>query len=257
MNRTGEYRHNPFMLDDQNLPKDLKLYDISRDVSTTELGRSDTHPVPPPMKAQLLLHPSAAHSSISLQPAFELDVGGRTKSLAGSGMIEREWGKSLRPVRQQRVSSWLDVRSAWNDEGFWMSGKGKTRARVNTTLDETREENGVDDLDEGKETANKWREKGVESDHNSSGSVKMLRARRSVVLPLSVWIDIHVRGRRSYHDLDSLRTIKVLSPEWMKLDVELCAQVLIMVRREEHLQNVVACLEVSRAMNAISIHPDK
>jgi len=35
----------------------------------------------------------------------------------------------------------------------------------------------------------------------------------------------------------------------MKLDVELCAQVLIMVRREEHLRNVVACLEVSHVMD--------
>jgi len=186
MNKIGEYRHNPFMLDDQNLPKDLKLYDISRDVSTTELGRSYT--VPPPMKSQSLLHPSAAPSSISLQPAFELDVGGRTKSLAGLGIIEREWGKSLRPVRQQqRVSSWSDVRSAWNEEGFWMSGKGKMRARVNTTLNEMREVNGVgDDLDESKETINKRREEGVESDQGSSKSAKMLRARRYVVLPLSV-----------------------------------------------------------------------
>jgi len=186
MNKIGEYRHNPFMLDDQNLPKDLKFYDISRDVSTTELGRS--YAVPPPMKAQSLLHSSAAPSSISLQPAFELDVGGRTKSLAGLGIIEREWGKSMRPVhQQQRVSSWSDVRSAWNDEGFWMSGKGKMRARVNETLDETREEKGVDDdLDEGEETTDKRREKEVESDQGSSKSAKMLRARRYVVLPLGV-----------------------------------------------------------------------
>jgi len=186
MNKIGEYRHNPFMLDDQNLPKDLKLYDISRDVSTTEFGRSYT--VPPPVKAQSLLHPSAALSNISLQPAFELDVERRTKSLTGLGIIEKQWGKSMRPVhQQQRVSSWSDVRSAWNDEGFWMSGKGKMRARVNATLGETREENGVgDDLDEGKETTDKRREKGVESDQGSSKSAKMLRARRYVVLPLSV-----------------------------------------------------------------------
>jgi len=186
MNKIGEYRHNPFMLDDRNLHKDLKLYDISRDVSTTELGRSYT--IPPPMKAQSLLHPSAAPSSISLQPAFELDVGGGTKSLAGLGIIEREWEKSLRPVRQQqRVSSWSDMRSAWNDEGFWMSGKGKMRTRVNTTLNEMRKENGVsDDLDESKETTNKRREKGAESDQGSSKNAKMLCARRYVVLPLSV-----------------------------------------------------------------------
>lgn len=66
-----------------------------------------------------------------------------------------------------------------------------------------------------------------------------------------------MRGRRSYHDLDSLRTIQVLSPERMKLDVELCAQVLIMARREEHLRNVVACLEVSCAMDTTSSYFNK
>lgn len=66
-----------------------------------------------------------------------------------------------------------------------------------------------------------------------------------------------MRDRRSYHDLDSLRAIKVLSPERMKLDVELCAQVLIMVRREEHLRNVVACLEVSCAMDTTSVDSNK
>lgn len=55
-------------------------------------------------------------------------------------------------------------------------------------------------------------------------------------------------NRKSYHDLESLRPMKVLSPDRMKIDVELCAQVLIMVRREEHLRNVVACLEVGIAL---------
>ncbi len=54
----------------------------------------------------------------------------------------------------------------------------------------------------------------------------------------------HLFTRRSYHDLDSLRSVKVLRPEQMRIDVELCAQVLVMMRREEHLRNVVACLEV-------------
>jgi hypothetical protein len=36
--------------------------------------------------------------------------------------------------------------------------------------------------------------------------------------------------------------------EWMKIDVELCGQLLVMKRREQHLERVVACLEVT--------HPD-
>jgi hypothetical protein len=31
----------------------------------------------------------------------------------------------------------------------------------------------------------------------------------------------------------------------MRIDVELCGQLLVMRRRERHLENVVACLEVS------------
>ncbi|KAG5652466.1 hypothetical protein H0H81_004962 [Sphagnurus paluster] len=52
------------------------------------------------------------------------------------------------------------------------------------------------------------------------------------------------RRRRSFHDLDSLRGMRVLTQERMRVDVELCAQLLIMVRREQHLHNVVACLHV-------------
>ena len=51
--------------------------------------------------------------------------------------------------------------------------------------------------------------------------------------------------RRSFHDLSSLRDMRVLKIEQMQVDVELCGQLLIMARREEHLQNVLACLEVN------------
>ena len=49
---------------------------------------------------------------------------------------------------------------------------------------------------------------------------------------------------RSFHDLESLRGMTVLPIQRMRLDVELCGQLLIMYRRERHLQNVVACLHV-------------
>lgn len=50
--------------------------------------------------------------------------------------------------------------------------------------------------------------------------------------------------RRSFHDFAEFRHTKVLSTERMKIDVELCGQLLIMSRREEHLKNVVATLQV-------------
>jgi hypothetical protein len=39
--------------------------------------------------------------------------------------------------------------------------------------------------------------------------------------------------------------MRVLKLEQLRVDVELCGQLLIMARREEHLQNVMACLQVS------------
>jgi len=51
--------------------------------------------------------------------------------------------------------------------------------------------------------------------------------------------------RRSFESLDDYWDMPVLTPERMKVDVEVCGQVLVMLRREEHLRNVVTCLEVS------------
>lgn len=64
-----------------------------------------------------------------------------------------------------------------------------------------------------------------------------------------MWLEVvevkffHSR-RRSFHDLSSLRDMRVLTPERMRIDVELCGQMLIMTRREQHLLNVLACLQV-------------
>ncbi len=40
----------------------------------------------------------------------------------------------------------------------------------------------------------------------------------------------------------------MLTPEQMKIDVELCGHYLVLSRREEHLVNVMQCLEVSLDM---------
>ncbi|KAF9009063.1 hypothetical protein BDQ17DRAFT_1422232 [Cyathus striatus] len=50
--------------------------------------------------------------------------------------------------------------------------------------------------------------------------------------------------RRSFHDMESFRGMHILRPEQMRIDVELCGQMLIISRREEHLRNVMECLEV-------------
>ncbi|KXN89570.1 Protein STB6 [Leucoagaricus sp. SymC.cos] len=167
---SSDYRHNLFALEERNLqPKgsgSTKLYDISRGVSTAELGR--------------------------------------------------EKGKGKAKVKAERP------------------GVGGANIALDGTREDSEEplDDDAGDMREGEEGEEEESvevgERGVEGDVDGKRrKMKMLGVRR-----------------RSYHDLDSLRSIKVLSPERMKIDVELCAQVLIMVRREEHLRNVIACLEV-------------
>lgn len=50
--------------------------------------------------------------------------------------------------------------------------------------------------------------------------------------------------RRSYHDSGSLQNMVILTPEQMRIDVELCGQMLIMIRRQDHLRDVISCLQV-------------
>lgn len=50
--------------------------------------------------------------------------------------------------------------------------------------------------------------------------------------------------RRSFHDLQTFSDIEVLTPERMKIDVDICGQLLTMWRREEHLKNVITCTRV-------------
>ncbi|KAJ7771390.1 hypothetical protein DFH07DRAFT_1057717 [Mycena maculata] len=61
-------------------------------------------------------------------------------------------------------------------------------------------------------------------------------------------ITLGPQRRRSWHqDPVSFKDLKVLSPERMRIDVQLCGQVLIMTRREEHLKNVLACVRILTA----------
>lgn len=45
--------------------------------------------------------------------------------------------------------------------------------------------------------------------------------------------------------MDTFRDLEVLTPERMKIDVEICGQMLVMYRRAEHLQNVITTIRVS------------
>lgn len=56
------------------------------------------------------------------------------------------------------------------------------------------------------------------------------------------------KRRHSFHDVSSLDYVRVLPVERMKIDVELSGQLLIMLRREEHLENVLACLQTMTSL---------
>ncbi|KAI0084175.1 hypothetical protein BDY19DRAFT_898854 [Irpex rosettiformis] len=52
-----------------------------------------------------------------------------------------------------------------------------------------------------------------------------------------------LKRHRSFDDVGALHGTRILPPERMRIDVELCGQTLMLRRREEHLENVIACLE--------------
>ncbi|KAF7775911.1 hypothetical protein Agabi119p4_4304 [Agaricus bisporus var. burnettii] len=207
---SSDYKSQPFSFQDAESRlkgTQLRFYNASRGVSSTELGRSE-HGLGNGSV------PDMPRSTSMLGPAFVLDAD---KAKSYVGLHERKWGR--RPARnQKRISSWSDTRSAWGDEGFWMivDKEGRKKAKeAEDVLDEKRKEDGSDNNGDAEEDRNKIR----------SPEAQVFR-------------------RRSFHDIGSLRPMRVLSPERMKIDVELCAQVLTMVRREEHLHNIIICLEV-------------
>ncbi|KAH9006999.1 hypothetical protein EDB86DRAFT_2869465 [Lactarius hatsudake] len=53
-----------------------------------------------------------------------------------------------------------------------------------------------------------------------------------------------VSRRRSFDDAQKLARSRILPVHHMKIDVELCGQLLVMRRREQHLEGVVACLRI-------------
>lgn len=50
--------------------------------------------------------------------------------------------------------------------------------------------------------------------------------------------------RHSFTNADAFRHTRVLPAERMRIDVELCGQLLVMQRRERHLEGVLSCLQV-------------
>ncbi|KAL0068077.1 hypothetical protein AAF712_004737 [Marasmius tenuissimus] len=172
--------------------------------------------------------------------AAGVGVGGRN----GVGMGKRPWGNRLH-LTNQRVTSWSDP----------VSARGKP------------EEEGV---------GNEWQESGddILSDLASGDSEVITRRSRREPSLESTKIHVRVvnedggsvenleefhetpsvkkkvahgpRRRRSFHSLSTFQEgeIRILPLERMRIDVELAGYYLITRRREQHLRNVVATLQV-------------
>ncbi|KAF9462668.1 hypothetical protein BDZ94DRAFT_1194337 [Collybia nuda] len=145
---------------------------------------------------------------------------------------KRPWGNR---VPQSRISSWADPVSARDilpgEEGklgpsLKRRSKGRSRLAEGSALGSEVAETEEPD------------EEGVISEsvgERSEGGGEPLKRRAVRYGPLR---------RRSFHDMMSLRNMHVTAIERMRVDVELCGQLLIMIRREQHLQNVVNCLRI-------------
>ncbi|KAI0269158.1 hypothetical protein BC834DRAFT_967810 [Gloeopeniophorella convolvens] len=118
-----------------------------------------------------------------------------------------------KPPTAFRVTSWSDPRSAKGDASPWTGSE-----RGSESLRHVREET-------IKEMA-----------YRSAGD---LTRRKRGAYPSA-----NISRRRSFDDASRLIRLRVLPIDRMKIDVELCGQLLIMRRREQHLEGVVACMHV-------------
>lgn len=175
----GDYKPNAFTLEDSNHlynGKRSPFYDISRGVSTAELGRSgSSNAENGASNSKSQPHSTDISANIpSLGPAFEFDTN-KGKPYAGLGA--KRWGE--RPVLQQRIASWSDTRSAWDgDAGKYLRERRKRRRLAEGTLDGTREE------EEEEEESEALDGREVETDIDGWKRIKTLGVRRYVNVSL-------------------------------------------------------------------------
>ncbi|KAL1722279.1 hypothetical protein EV715DRAFT_247436 [Schizophyllum commune] len=145
------------------------------------------------------------------------------------------WGN--RPISQTRVSSWSDPVSAKeiafseDESADVLDGAaaiGRKRRKPKTRLSQIA-------LETSRESAGSSEGSGLGSEDSASPEMENRVPTRGV------------QRRRSFHDLESFRNMHVLTPDQMRIDVELGGHLLIMHRRQQHLQNVIACLQVLTA----------
>ncbi|PPQ98561.1 hypothetical protein CVT24_004052 [Panaeolus cyanescens] len=142
--------------------------------------------------------------------------------LSDADLLEEEMGSDVSEMRQFRGSPGFVFGSPSP-----LKNQRKEKARFHSLLSVVDGEGllAEEELDEGSESDD-------EMEAEIGGSA---RKRGHIFDP---------KRRRSFHDLATFKDVEVLAPERMRIDVEICGQLLIMWRRETHLQNVVRCVEL-------------
>ncbi|KAI9512172.1 hypothetical protein F5148DRAFT_1008388 [Russula earlei] len=156
-------------------------------------------------------------SPISHSPGYRLGTAPSAADISASNLSEYErrvsefnkiWPE--RPPAGFRVTSWPDRRN----DGSPRSGYQRHGGSYNHVHDGTAKE----------------------STYRSSG--KGIRGKKGTYRTTAIG------RRRSFDDASKLTRSRVLPVNRMKIDVELCGQLLVMRRREQHLDGVVACLHI-------------
>lgn len=169
-------------------------------------------------------------NNLSHRPSQETDNGRQASVIGSISDYERRVSafNKKRPWPstkggQSRMSSWSDPISARyaldEDTELDMGGSSRSRSRSGSRSRPERFSFGGDEAVMLPSVA-------------EDGEFRKRLARR------------RVRRRHSFHALQSFQHLRVLLPERMKIDVGLCGQLLTMQRREDHLENVLACLNV-------------
>lgn len=120
-----------------------------------------------------------------------------------------------RPHGQARLVSWADPQTARSDDDF----RGRSRLP----------RRGISPLGKAADASEASRSRDTLADPDD-----WARPRRRNLTAL--------KRQRSSDDAAFLRGMRPLPMELMRVDVELCGQLLIMRRREQHLANVLSCL---------------
>ncbi|KAJ7591009.1 hypothetical protein C8J56DRAFT_783202 [Mycena floridula] len=205
--------------DDDDLLSSGQASPVSDDPRSTK-PFSILHPHPRQNSLQPPLAPSPKKNQNinASDPAYDKKVAEFVR--------KRPWGDKFVATR---VTSWSDPVSARGEAEIVEAGPSSNGAVPKTPMVTATEDQGR---------------------NQPRGKSQERHERETSVGPAS-----HRLRRRSFHSLSQFQEVKVLSVERLRIDVELSGQLLIMWRRDEHLRNVIATLQVlTSRLSATNTH---